>query len=469
MPFEFIDNHNDLSHNDAARKRIRSHAALGKNRGKKIMRPSTKGVSTTTITSFRIPFIMRGDSKAKRQDPTIERPIDDGLIFPGLLPGESKGIVKEAVISFLSSMGFSPELSNGLDYGELSAPVCVQNMFVDEACFHSTMATALLCLDNLVSKPDGKLQAMRHASNTFCLLQQKISLQSVITDLTIAAVIGMAQYEHQLHQFQQGSVHVHGLWRMAQLRGGILKLMEGQSGLGEKILRVDLEYALQLGTPTLFRLEEAEWAFMGMRQFSDVHAQPNGKDYFPRSQQHILGSLPINLRDLFLDVLFLASSLNNAMTGDSPKLGVFQLHQNIILLGYRLVKLKPLGLPLRSSSLENRVHLGLAAFLASFLQGWDGQISPNHLLSRSLLASVHQHLSAEQNEQELSLWALFIGAVLPSSWNDSTWVLKTRVTLKALGIDSWGGIRDILGKYPWVNAIHDPPGQTLWYRCLESL
>lgn len=59
------------------------------------MRPSTKGVSTTTITSFRIPFIMRGDSKAKRQDPTIERPIDDGLIFPGLLPGESKGIVKE--------------------------------------------------------------------------------------------------------------------------------------------------------------------------------------------------------------------------------------------------------------------------------------------------------------------------------------------------------------------------------------
>lgn len=31
-------------------------------------------------------------------------------------------------------MGFSPELSNGLDYGELSAPVCVQNMFVDEAC-----------------------------------------------------------------------------------------------------------------------------------------------------------------------------------------------------------------------------------------------------------------------------------------------------------------------------------------------
>lgn len=351
------------------------------------------------------------------------------------------------------------------------------------------MATALLCLDNLVSKPDGKLQAMRHASNTFCLLQQKISLQSVITDLTIAAVIGMAQYEHQLHQFQQGSVHVHGLWRMAQLRGGILKLMEGQSGLGEKILRyvrsgtirryvfctyihvsrVDLEYALQLGTPTLFRLEEAEWAFMGMRQFSDVHAQPNGKDYFPRSQQHILGSLPINLRDLFLDVLFLASSLNNAMTGDSPKLGVFQLHQNIILLGYRLVKLKPLGLPLRSSSLDNRVHLGLAAFLASFLQGWDGQISPNHLLSRSLLASVHQHLSAEQNEQELSLWALFIGAVLPSSWNDSTWVLKTRVTLKALGIDSWGDIRDILGKYPWVNAIHDPPGQTLWYRCLESL
>jgi hypothetical protein len=59
------------------------------------------------------------------------------------------------------------------------------------------MATALLCLDNLVSKSEGKLRAMRHASHTFRLLQPNINRQSAVTDLAITAVISMAQYEHQ--------------------------------------------------------------------------------------------------------------------------------------------------------------------------------------------------------------------------------------------------------------------------------
>ena len=92
MPFEFINN-NDLS--DATRKRIRRHAAVGRNKGKRISRPSKKDVSTTVTTLFRVPLILQGASKAKEKVCDIERPIDDGLFFPGLLPGESKGLVKE--------------------------------------------------------------------------------------------------------------------------------------------------------------------------------------------------------------------------------------------------------------------------------------------------------------------------------------------------------------------------------------
>lgn len=98
------------------------------------------------------------------------------------------------------------------------------------------MATALLCLDKVVSKPKGKAQALRHASHTLRLVQQKISSQSAVTDLTIAAVISMAQYEHHRDQFQQEYVHVQGLWQMAQLRG-ISNLITDPSGLGQKLLR----------------------------------------------------------------------------------------------------------------------------------------------------------------------------------------------------------------------------------------
>ena len=279
MPIEFINNNGLL--NNATRKRIRSHAALGRNKGKKITRPSRKDVSTTT-TPFRTPTTMKRVSEAVEIGSDIERPIGDALFFPVLLPGESKRLAKKGmnvtlrrilywldwttlilayaqclVISFMSAIRYSPELSNGLDYTSLSTSICVQYMFVDEACkhypwfntfhlrkcgnfdagFHCAMATAIPCLNKLASKPEDILQAMRHISHTLRLVNQKLSGQSGVTDLTISAIVNMAQYEHQQNQHQQGFVHVQGLRRITQLRGGVSQLMKSPAGLVQKILR----------------------------------------------------------------------------------------------------------------------------------------------------------------------------------------------------------------------------------------
>lgn len=94
MPFQFINNDN-LSDN-ATRKQIRRHAALGINKGRKVSRMPRKEVLTDTTTEFRVPLIMGGTSaeRSERND-EIERPIDDGLFLPDLLPGEPKGLVKK--------------------------------------------------------------------------------------------------------------------------------------------------------------------------------------------------------------------------------------------------------------------------------------------------------------------------------------------------------------------------------------
>jgi hypothetical protein len=94
MSFEFINNN---SFNDDTRKRIRSHAAVGRNRGKRISRPSRKDILTTATTSFRVPLVIKAAAEAKEKIYDIERPVDDGLFFPGLLPGESKEIVKKGM------------------------------------------------------------------------------------------------------------------------------------------------------------------------------------------------------------------------------------------------------------------------------------------------------------------------------------------------------------------------------------
>lgn len=52
---------------------------------------------TTATTPFRVPLVVQGASEAKEKVYHIERPVDDGLFFPGILPGESKGLVKEGM------------------------------------------------------------------------------------------------------------------------------------------------------------------------------------------------------------------------------------------------------------------------------------------------------------------------------------------------------------------------------------
>jgi hypothetical protein len=103
--------------------------------------------------------------------------------------------------------------------------------------FHGVMATTILHLNNLTSKPEGLFEARRHISHTFRLVHRKLSGQSAVTDETIAVIVSMTQYEHYQHEYQQGSVHVHGLRRIAQLRGGLLQLVTGGSGLAQKMLR----------------------------------------------------------------------------------------------------------------------------------------------------------------------------------------------------------------------------------------
>ncbi|KAJ5886259.1 uncharacterized protein N7473_008933 [Penicillium subrubescens] len=366
-------------------------------------------------------------------------------------------------------MRFSPELDDGLDYRGLGVPTCVQYMLVDEACFHSSMATALFCLDNIMGRSENKLQALRHASRTVRLVNQKLSLKSAITDFTIAAVISMAQYEHHQNRFQQGSAHVQGLWQISQLRGGVSNLTGSPSGLGQKMLRIDLESSLQLGSPTAFTLKEAENGCRPLSGFPSMCLQSDDSILPLAFGQYPARALPANYRDLFVDVLFLASLLNNAILGNAPKMDAIELYQDIIFLGYRLVNLGPLGgLPRGISRLQNKVHLGLAAFLVTFLQGWDGRVAQNDLLAEMLISEARQAFNADLDGRETLLWLLFIGAAASRLWKYPVWVSAAKCTLHSLKVMSWQDAKVLLAAFPWVDAIHDTSGQALWQEANAS-
>lgn len=85
----------------------------------------------------------------------------------------------------------------------------------------------------------------------------------------------------------------------------------------------------------------------------------------------------------------------------------------------------PLGGPRLVNLLENAIHLGLMAFLPTFIRGLDGKVSNNTLLA-GLVMSSSKALSQDMHvNSEVLPWLLFIGkASVFGDADDDTWLAQ---------------------------------------------
>ncbi|KAL2872718.1 uncharacterized protein BJX67DRAFT_376511 [Aspergillus lucknowensis] len=482
MPFEFIDNNAAIDR--ASRKRIRSRAATGKNLNRTIARSSRAIVPKgTTAAPFRVPASIR--NAHKRQYDTdgdveieIERPVGDGLQFPVPVPPESRYLVREGMYTSLSTLFFfcgvrhNPLLDSALDNPDNIRSVWVRYFFLDEAYFHCSVATLILCSRNLVKET---AQGMRHIAHTYRILQERLCGKEATSDMTIAILVIMAQYERLQGQHARGYIHVQGMKRMIELRGGIMGLGKENWGIILKVLRADLEYALQLGSQTLFSDEGIDvlraWrpVYVGCGNKGD-QVNDLGLDSFLQK------NLQPDLWMIFSDIRCLATILNDADAGYRQKLEGVEFHDTIILLGYRLLRIRPLGETsspnassgTRMSDLENVVHLSLMAFLVTFLTGLDRQVPDKPLLSHRLgvalktLTAPDEAGPETQMVRSVLLWTLFIGSVVVFKPVEDEWLTPTTQAAKrALGLSSWEDTKKVLVRFPWVNPLHDRAGIAL--------
>ena len=99
------------------------------------------------------------------------------------------------------------------------------------------MATFITILNRLETQPDNATKAIQHLSQTFRLINERMSGADAVSDRTIAAVVGMAQYERMQAHYRRGFIHVQGLRQMAKLRGGIRNLKRQMPDLTKKMFR----------------------------------------------------------------------------------------------------------------------------------------------------------------------------------------------------------------------------------------
>ncbi|KAF7114659.1 hypothetical protein CNMCM5793_009610 [Aspergillus hiratsukae] len=230
------------------------------------------------------------------------------------------------------------------------------------------------------------------------------------------------------------------------------------------MLRVDLDYSLHLGSSTVFSLEDATKENKMINELYGDLKRQNRSDSSQSYRPALLRNLRGDIQDIFIEVTSLASILNDATNGVGPRLNSCAFHSDLLVLGYRLVNMYTLGGYRPQCPIENAIHLGLTAFLVTFLPGLDRRIAHNALLSNLLLNAAQDLPDGAQDTQEMLLWMLYIGAASSSQLGaHPTWISKSKETIDTLKLMTWKQVQDILAKYPWVNAVHDTAGKALWH------
>lgn len=70
---------------------------------------------------------------------------------------------------------------------------------------------------------------------------------------------------------------------------------------------------------------------------------------------------------------------------------------------------------------------------------------------------------SEDLEDDFVLWLVLIGGVWTVGKDQKEWLSRTiRSKAQILGLKTWDDAQDAVSKYPWIQVLHDAPGQTLW-------
>ncbi|KAI1424177.1 hypothetical protein F5Y12DRAFT_715530 [Xylaria sp. FL1777] len=470
MPIQFIDN---ASIDKKTRKLIRSHVAKGKNLGRTIHRPSRHPRKRTVETSAKDTPSEEGPEICDSGNPegplSVQRQFQEDLSTS--LPFDASRTCRRLFCQFVACMNlaaYPPGLQNTVVH--INKPrLFLQYAFVDEAFFHCIVAMSVAVSMSLSVTRQESTEALFHLSRSLRLVNQRLAGGGglALSDTTLAVVLAMTQHERLLGYHSHALVHFEGLQRIIELRGGISKLVSECPGVAQKAFRADFDFALQLGSPTKFSAKclpgnvTLDWLREKYRE--------------SRAASPPVSTLAIctdeKFRGVFEDICVLAWLVNdNAVHG--VIVDDYDFHDVLLLIGYRLLAVRPLNTPAGKTmdKFEVLFHLGLAALMTKFFTL--GLKPPDvRLLNRCIVSAILEQQYAAREEQELLLWLLFTGkATVFTGVDEDIWLIpKISQVTSQLGLSTWDHVSGILRKFPWVMTFSNDTSHTLWDQSYHSV
>ncbi|KAI0123179.1 hypothetical protein BJ170DRAFT_641134 [Xylariales sp. AK1849] len=437
MPeFKFVDN---TSIDPDARTLIRSHVMRGKNAGKTFPPRAKRGRSKDHPVAVGEDF------------PLVPRSVGhalSGVSFAAQLSPDSTALVRQWFHTMAKSLA-SPMFCLPKDHKN---SFWVQFAFLDEAYLNALCALSAACNDFFRGSKGESAVALRYTTGTFQLISKKLSSPAGLTDYTVAAILSMTMYERVRGNYHKAAIHLKGLHRIVELRGG-LSTLSGTRGLASKVCRADLEIALHFGTSSMFRAQH----FPARQRLLEITPSLVNTTY-PASA---LLNVDSTLRAIIIDALWLTNLMNETVV--SPKIDVYTAEHLLNSICYRLVDLSPLSGPRLGSSLDNAFHLGVTALITSFYLEFGHMLVTYDLLRVSLQDAITKLSLEDPGYSDVVLWLLFVGGSSVCTEDDHVWMVPMISGLaQSLQLNTWSDVQDSLSWFPWAKAYHGPSGYYLW-------
>ncbi|KAJ5805923.1 uncharacterized protein N7503_003525 [Penicillium pulvis] len=456
---------NGIANDEKSKKLMRRHVMRGKNAGKKIHRRSRLDLQVTQNQ----PNVSDGSSRncaegnqfdhAKYANWSYLSPdrlsIQFGTTFLTFsLPVEITPYSLEIINKFFMYTAdriYPVKLGVSLHDAKF---MWLRYLFESEATYQCQLAMMQASNEIFHCNGESSTKAMYHLSQTFAQVNKRLQGDDALSDSTIAIVMTLVNQEQIRQHLSAAMVHVKGLEKMIELRGGLSQL-EGNVPLVLKICKTDIIFALQQGGSTSFFRDHIYDVRKSLR------AQDLPFDQDPNVRPSPLENIDPYLQDILSDAMSVCSLFNEI---GSKSFNYIVFLEVLISLCCRLLKFRSLHDANTLLDSQSAHHIGLITFMMTlFLQNDRCRLINYSLVPVCLKSALRDDLY-EQNI-ELSFWLTVIGGIWISDEPENEWIAsKLKMGAQRLGLTCWEDAQEIVYKYPWINGLHDQPGRIIWER-----
>jgi hypothetical protein len=217
-----------------------------------------------------------------------------------------------------------------------------------------------------------------------------------------------------------------------------------------------MEFALHSGSPTHFNA----WELPGFGTVAWL------RNKFSLHKKSMLCRSPVffrigpELQSLLIDVASLADHINR---GSDQAMSAEMFHNTLILLGYRLIELNSSKNDRLGDRTERVLHIGLLAFISTFLVEINGVLPKFPALYDSARSLIGGKCDGDNIDRDVLVWALVLARTTIFEEADDFWLIPTAMrAIQALNLQTWDDLEYAVSRLPWIHCIHDPRGQVFW-------